>query len=125
MKKILLLIIGSISLGLGAIGIILPVLPTTPFLLLSLACFIRSSSKLYNFILSNKYLAPYVEDYISGNGIPVKVKKKAITLIWITIGFSVIFIIDKMILRVMLLMIATTVSTYIWTRDTPEEKQNI
>lgn len=125
MKKILLFIIGSISLGLGAIGIVLPVLPTTPFLLLSLACFIRSSNKLYNFILSNKYLAPYVEDYISGNGIPIKVKKKAISLIWITIGFSAIFILDKMLLRLMLLIIATTVSIYIWTRDTPQEKKRV
>ena len=120
LKKILLIIIGSISLIAGSLGVILPVLPTTPFLLLSLACFVKSSDKLYRFILNNRYLGPYVKDYINGNGIPIEAKKKAITLIWITIGFSVIFVIDKIILRLMLLMIATIVSLYIWTRETAD-----
>jgi uncharacterized protein len=121
MRKILLLIIGTISLIFGILGVILPVLPTTPFLLLSLACYFRSSSKLYSFILSNKYLGPYVKDYVSGKGIPVKAKKKAIFLIWITIGFSVLVVIDKTILRIMVITIATIVSTYIWTRKNAEE----
>ncbi|WP_130807826.1 YbaN family protein [Senegalia massiliensis] len=122
MKKIILIIIGSLSLIFGTIGIILPVLPTTPFLLLSLACFVKSSDRLYKFILNNKYLAPYVSDYIKGNGIPLKAKKRAILLIWLTIGFSVIFVLDKLILRIMLLTIASTVSIYIWTRETPRLK---
>ena len=121
MKRIILIAIGSISLGLGMLGVMLPVLPTTPFLLLSLACFIRSSDRLYNFILNNKYLAPYVEDYVMGRGIPLKAKKRAIGLIWITIGFSAIFIIDKNILRVMLFSIASIVSLYIWTRETASD----
>lgn len=121
LKKILLIIIGSISLILGSLGVILPVLPTTPFLLLSLACFIKSSEKLYKFILNNKYLGPYVKDYVRGNGIPIKAKKRAISLIWITIGFSIIFVIDKTILRLMLLTIAATVSLYIWTRQTAKK----
>ena len=125
MKKILLIVIGTISLVLGTIGIFLPVLPTTPFLLLSLACYIKSSKKLHGFVLSNKYLAPYVKDYVSGNGIPIKVKKKAIFLIWVTIGFSVVFIIDRIILRIILLAVAITVSTYIWTRDTFEDNRGI
>lgn len=122
MKKIFLTIIGTISLGFGIIGIMLPILPTTPFVLLSLACYMKSSSKLYNLVLLNKYLAPYVKDYVSGNGIPVKAKKKALFLIWMTIGFSVIFVIDKIIIRLMLIIIAGIVSTYIWTRNTPEGK---
>ncbi|MBS4539393.1 YbaN family protein [Clostridium sp. D2Q-11] len=122
MKKILLIVLGSISLGLGVIGIFLPVIPTTPFLLLSLWLYMRSSKKLYNFVLTNKYLGPYVNDYISGKGIPIKAKKKAIFLIWLTIGFSTIFIIGKAILKVMLLSIATIVSAYIWTRKTRKVK---
>lgn len=120
MKKILLISIGSVSLILGTIGIILPILPTTPFLLLSLACYMRSSKRLYDFVLSNKYLGPYVRDYVAGNEIPKKAKKKSIFLIWITIGFSVLFIIDRILLRLMLLTIASIVSIYIWTRNTPE-----
>lgn len=119
MKKAILIIIGSLSLALGSLGIILPLLPTTPFLLLSLACFVKSSEKLYKFILNNKYLGPYVEDYVSGRGIPNKVKKKVILLIWITIGFSTAFIIKVFAIRLVLLIIASLVSLYIWTRPKP------
>lgn len=118
MKKILFMSIGTISLGLGIIGIMLPVLPTTPFLLLSLACYMRSSKGLYDFIINNEYLGPYVKDYLSGEGIPIKAKKKAISLIWITIGFCILFVADKTLLKIMLFCIASIVSTYIWTRKT-------
>ena len=115
--KILLLIIGHISLGLGVLGIVLPILPTTPFLLLSLFCFAKSSDKLHDFILNNKYLAPYVKDFMNGEGIPRKVKNRVILLIWLSIGFTVIFVIDKTILRIMLISIASIVSVYIHTRE--------
>lgn len=118
----LLILIGSLSLALGIIGIFLPVLPTTPFLLLAMACYLKSSKKLYYFILTNKYLGPYVKDYIEGNGIPLKVKWKAILLIWLTIGFSIIFVIDSLLLRIMLFVIASLVSVYIGTRKTAEIK---
>lgn len=121
-KKMLLILIGSLSLALGIIGIFLPVLPTTPFLLLAMACYLKSSKKLYYFILTNKYLGPYVKDYIEGNGIPLKVKWKAILLIWLTIGFSIIFVIDSLLLRIMLFVIASLVSVYIGTRKTAEIK---
>jgi len=116
MKKVLLNILGTISLGLGILGILLPILPTTPFLLLSLACYIKSSRKLYKSILQNKYLGPYVKDYVSGKGIPIHAKKKAISLIWITIGFCVLVVVDKLLIKMLLLIIAGTVSVYIWTR---------
>lgn len=116
MKKILLILIGTISLILGIIGILMPVLPTTPFLLLSLACYAKSSDRLYSFIMKNKYLRPYVQYYIDGRGIPVKEKKKALILIWITIGISILFFIDSLAVRLILLIIAASVSTYIWTR---------
>ena len=90
MKKIVLWIIGIITLALGFIGIFIPVFPTTPFLLVALACFVNSSSKMHRFILENKYLGPYVKDYTSGNGIPMRAKWRAVSLIWITIGFSAI-----------------------------------
>ncbi len=116
MKKIILITIGTICLILGIIGILMPILPTTPFLLASLACYAKSSKRLYSFIIKNKYLRPYVEYYINGKGIPVKEKKKAILIIWITIGISVIFFMESPFGRIMLLAIASLVSTYIWTR---------
>ncbi|MBS4534400.1 DUF454 family protein [Clostridium sp. D2Q-14] len=88
---------------------------------LSLTCFIKSSDKLYRSILTNKYLSPYVVDYINGNGIP----KRAIFLIWLTIGFSVLFVIDKIILQIMLLSIASIVSIYIWTRSSSKSDREL
>lgn len=118
MKKIVLWIIGIITLALGFIGIFIPVFPTTPFLLVALACFVNSSSKMHRFILENKYLGPYVKDYTSGNGIPMRAKWRAVSLIWITIGFSAIFVLDRWSLRLLILSIASGVSIYIFTRKT-------
>lgn len=120
MKKIILLIIGVITMSLGFVGIFLPVFPTTPFLLVALACFVKSSAKMHRFILENKYLGPYVKDYTSGNGIPMKAKWRAVSLIWITIGFSALFVLDKWSLRILILSTATLVSIYIFTRKTAE-----
>lgn len=123
MKKILLMTIGSISLVLGFIGVFLPVIPTTPFVLVSLACFMNTSEKMHHFVMTNKHLGPYARAYANGEGIPKRAKLKAVFLIWITIGFSVIFVLDKLPLRIMLLVIATIVSTYIFTRPTVEESK--
>ncbi|MFP4457754.1 MAG: YbaN family protein [Clostridia bacterium] len=112
--------LGITTLVIGTIGIVLPVLPTTPFLLLSLACFLKSSRKLYNFVLDNKYLGPYVKDYVSGEGIPLNMKKRAIALVWITISFSALVVIDVIHLKILLFTIAILVSSYIWTRKTKE-----
>ncbi len=76
---------------------------------------------MHRFVLENKYLASYAKDYVSGNGIPIKAKKRAIGMIWLTIGFTTILVIDRTFLRIMLLTIATIVSLYIWTRKTAVE----
>ena len=120
MIRIFLLIIGTISLVLGSLGIVVPLLPTTPFLLLSLACFVKSSDRMYNFVITNKYLAPYVKDFMEGRGIPKDVKKKAIFYKWLGIGFAVLFVVDKNIIKLLLLFIASMVSVYICTRETAE-----
>ena len=69
MKKYLLIIVGCISLGLGVIGMFLPVLPTTPFLLLSAGCFLRSSKSLYDWLLNHKHLGGYIRDFIEHKAI--------------------------------------------------------
>lgn len=118
MKKIVLMLIGLICVVLGSIGIVLPVLPTTPFLLVALWCFLRSSDKLYNYVLNNKHLGPFVRGYMSNEGIPLKSKKKAIALLWLTIGFSIIVVIDSIMVKCILLLVASLVSLYIATRKT-------
>ncbi|MEH6482744.1 MULTISPECIES: YbaN family protein [Pseudomonas] len=83
-----LLAIGWLSVALGVIGIFLPVLPTTPFLLLAAACFMRSSERFYLWLTSHPHLGPWIRDYLDGEGIPLKGKIYAISLMWLSIGFS-------------------------------------
>jgi hypothetical protein len=80
--------IGWLSVALGVIGIFLPVLPTTPFLLLAAACFARSSPRFYSWLVNHKRLGPWIRDYLDGNGIPLKGKVYAIGLMWTSIGVS-------------------------------------
>jgi hypothetical protein len=114
----ILLCSGFLSLGLGILGIILPLLPTTPFLLLSAACFARSSDKFHKRLLENKWLGFYIKNYMEGKGIPLREKKISITLLWITIGYSAIFLTSNMIIKVLLLFIAISVTIHIITIKT-------
>ncbi len=112
-KKILLILAGSLSLILGLIGIVVPLLPTTPFLLLSAACFFKSSDKLYNKLISNKFLGSYIKNYREKKGVPRKVKIVAISTLWATILFSAIFIINLIWVKILLLVIASAVTYHI------------
>ncbi|RMQ42533.1 hypothetical protein ALQ04_00618 [Pseudomonas cichorii] len=86
--RYLLVAVGWTSVALGVIGIFLPVLPTTPFLLLAAACFARSSPRFYRWLVNHKQLGPWIRDYLAGNGIPLKGKVYAIALMWASIGLS-------------------------------------
>jgi uncharacterized membrane protein YbaN (DUF454 family) len=107
------IIAGSISLALGIIGIFLPLLPTTPFLLLTAACYARGSSRLHNWFLNNKLFGKYIRNYREGKGIPARSKVLALALLWLTIGFSIFYVIPILIMKIILLTIAILVSLYI------------
>lgn len=111
-KKHLLMIIGTISLVLGAIGIILPILPTTPFLLLSSYCYIRSSKRLYNWLINHKVFGKYVYSYLVHKAIKKSSKIIAITLIWISLSFT-IYLLQNIYLGFILVSIGAAVSIYL------------
>ena len=111
--RIVLFAVGSVSLVLGAIGIVLPVLPTTPFLLLALACYFRSSQRMTNWMLTNKYFGKYIKNYREGKGIPLKTKIFAISLLWITIVYSAFFIVPIWIVQIILFAVAATVTLHL------------
>jgi uncharacterized membrane protein YbaN (DUF454 family) len=104
---------GTISLILGIIGIVLPILPTTPFLLLAAACYARSSEKFYNWLLNNRILGSYIRNYIEGRGMPIKVKIFTISMLWITILVSAFLIIQIIWVRFILIIIAIAVTVHI------------
>jgi len=112
-KKILFISLGTFFVALGVLGIFLPVLPTTPFLLIAAALYARSSQRFYNWLLSNRFFGKYIKNYREGKGIPIKVKVFAITLLWITIGCSAVFALKILIVRIILLLVAVGVTTHI------------
>ena len=120
--KWILIIAGTVCLGLGIIGIFLPILPTTPLLLLAAACYARSSKKFYDWLLNNRIIGSYIKNYREGKGVPLKVKIFSISLLWITILFSVCFIIQVIWIRIILLIIAVGVSIHIFTIKTYHKK---
>ena len=114
-RRRLLIAAGSVFLGLGAVGVVLPLLPTTPFLLLAAACYLRSSPRLHEWLVNSRVLGAYIRDYTSGRGIPTRAKVVSISLLWLTIGFSVVHVVDSLVVRVILLVIATAVTVHILT----------
>lgn len=112
-----LLAVGWLSVALGVIGIFLPVLPTTPFLLLAAACFVRSSRRFYLWLVGHPHLGPWIRDYLEGKGIPFKGKLYALGLMWGSIGLSC-YLVPLPWARAGMLASAVLVSIYILRQKT-------
>lgn len=104
---------GLLFLGLGLVGIVLPVLPTTPFLLLAAACFLRGSRRLYDWMHANRWFGRYLADYRAGRGIPLRTKVTAIAVLWTTILVSVTCFIPLWPVRLGLVAIAAAVTVHV------------
>ena len=116
MKKIknrLIFIGGFISLVFGIIGIFIPVLPTTPFLLLASAAFAKSSERFDRWLLNNKILGSYIKNYREGKGLPLKMKLISLSLLCITIIISILFLMGMLWVQILLICIAIAVSVHI------------
>jgi len=105
-KKWTLISLGSFFVVVATVGIFVPLLPTTPFLLLAAACYLRSSHRLYRWLLNNRFWGKYLKDYVEKRAVPLQMKLVSILLLWLTILYSVIFITDLLWLRILLLAIA-------------------
>jgi len=91
-KKILLIISGFICLILGGVGIILPLLPTTPLVLLAAICFSAANEKLNNWLSRSRLFGPYIENYRTGQGISKCRKIVSVVYLWIGLVTSMIVI---------------------------------
>ncbi|QYF93444.1 YbaN family protein [Massilia sp. PAMC28688] len=80
--KIAYIVLGWLFVALGVIGVFLPLLPTTPFLLLASACFARGSTRMHQWLLNSRPLGKYLRDYEAGRGIPVRAKIVTLGLMW-------------------------------------------
>jgi len=111
--RLAFLTIGILSLALGFLGIFLPLLPTTPFILLSAYCFSKSSPRLYQWLTSNKTFGPIILEWQQHRTLPRKIKKRAVYLIIATFAVTIIFFTNKIYLQFLLLLLASILVTYI------------
>lgn len=105
MVQILLIILGTISLGFGILGIFIPGLPTTPFLLLTASLYLKSSQKLYQKLIANKYLGKYIIRFNEEKGITKIGKIYSISIMWLMIILSVLFLIETLILKIVVITV--------------------
>ncbi|HEX8612458.1 MAG TPA: YbaN family protein [Telluria sp.] len=110
--KLLLNIVGCLAVLLGILGIFLPLLPTTPFLLLASACFVRGSPRLHAWLLGNKVFGSYLSDFEQGRGIPRRAKITIIVLMWASLGYSMLRL-QRTGLTLMLVCIGIGVTIYL------------
>ena len=113
LRRQLLIVAGTISTAIGIIGIFVPLLPTTPFLLLAAACYMRSSERFYHWLINNRLFGAYIRNYLEGRGMPLKIKIFTIILLWITIGISACIVTQNMVVRIVLVLIAIGVTFHI------------
>lgn len=113
LKRNLLIVAGTIFTVLGVLGMFLPVLPTTPFLLLAAACYARSSDRFYNWLLTNRWFGEYIRNYLTGRGIPLRQKAFTILMLWLTIGSTILFINMQWWVKAILFVIAAGVTIHI------------
>jgi uncharacterized membrane protein YbaN (DUF454 family) len=112
-KRSLLIAAGTLALGVGIIGIFIPLLPTTPLLLLAAFCYMRSSQRLYAALLRNRLVGSYVMNYMQGSGMSIRMKLLTLSLLWLTLGCSVVFATDNLAIRIVLLVVLAAVTIHI------------
>ena len=111
--KYLLAGIGLISLCLGVVGIFLPVLPTTPFLLLSAALFLKSSRPLYDWLMNHPELGTYISSFMVHKAIPLRIKIISVSMVWITLLNCAVFVADHWAFRLFFIALAAAITAHI------------
>ena len=112
--KGLLIAAGTVSVGLGVLGILLPIVPTTPFLLLAAACYAHSSERFYVGLLTNRYFGKYIRDWRENRGLTLAMKLWIIFVMAATMGVSAVFFMPLVSVKILLGVVGTGVSIYVW-----------
>lgn len=120
-KKNILKGLGIMFLVIGITGIMLPLLPTTPFLLLATACFAKSSPTLHDRLLNNKVFGKYIRNYQENKGISLRVKITSLFFLWVSIGYTLYFILENNYMRTVIIAIVIGVSVHILRMKTLKE----
>lgn len=120
----LLICCGWVSILAGVVGIFLPLVPTVPFLLLAAVCFGKSSLRFHSWLIGHNHLGPLIRDYLQGGGIPLRAKRIAIGMVWVSFPASAFFLMKVEWLSILLIAIAAGITLYLLRLPTaaPEEK---
>ena len=121
LKQRLLIIGGTLSLGLGVLGMFVPVLPTTPFLLLTAYCYLRSSKRLYDWLMRHRILGNYIKNYLEYRAVSARAKAISLIGLWASLCISFILVPSTPV-RLILVLVGVGVSIHILTLKTlPKE----
>lgn len=104
---------GTVCLGLGLIGVLLPLLPTTPFLLLAAFCYARGSERFYLWLMTNRYFGAYIRAWRENEAIPLRVKLYVLLLLWLVLGGTVVFVAPLWWVKGVLVLVGVGVTVYI------------
>jgi hypothetical protein len=117
MKKVFFIVLGSVSLALGLAGLFIPVLPTTPFLLLASFFYLHSSKRLYHWLINHRILGAYLYCYQTLHGIPRKTKIGTLAFLWSTLIISMLLI-SSLLVRIFLVAVGIGVTVHLVTLRT-------
>lgn len=121
--RVLLVIAGTICVAIGLVGVVLPVLPTTPFMLLAAACYLRASARFYNLLLNNRTFGPLVLEWRRYRSIPWKTKLTAIVLMSLTLTSSIVFFVRSPYVQAGLAAMGVALAIWLYripSRDRPD-----
>jgi len=110
--QLLFLVAGTVALGVGMVGVFLPGLPTTPFLLMAAACYARSSARLYRWLLGHPRLGPPIRQFLAGKGLPIRVKAWSLGLAYLLLGLTALIFVSGLWARLLLLGVALAKTYY-------------
>ncbi|MCW4017250.1 MAG: YbaN family protein [Candidatus Bathyarchaeota archaeon] len=113
LKRAVFSVLGTVFLGLGTVGIVLPILPTTPFLLAAAACYLRGSERMHHWLLNNKLFGGYIRNYREGKGMSARGKIFTLTLLWVTIMYSAFFVVNLWIIQGVLVAVCIGVTVHL------------
>ncbi|MEZ5422413.1 MAG: YbaN family protein [Pyrinomonadaceae bacterium] len=113
-RKAVLIFLGTVCVGLGVLGMFLPLMPTTVFLLLAAYCYSKSSEKFHTWLLTNRLCGKYISNYKSGRGISMRQKISTTVVLWASIGFSIWMIGTRFWVTLLLLAVAIGVTTHVF-----------
>lgn len=111
---------GWLSVCTGVIGIFLPLLPTVPFLLLAAACFAKSSERFHTWLLEHNSLGPLIRDYLNSGGMPLRAKRMAIGMVWVSFPVSAFVFVHVVWVKIGLLIMAACITGYLLSLPTTQ-----